>query len=127
MVRPLTIGVILVQVVVVLSLDNGLVRTPPMGWLSWTRFMCQVDCVHHPLSCINEQLYMEMADKMVSDGYLDAGYQLVNIDDCWPAVQRDGKGQLVANQTRFPHGNSKINLFFIFLNVSKFFRYKVSS
>ena len=29
--------------------------------------------------CINEQLYMAMADKMVADGYLAAGYNRVNI------------------------------------------------
>lgn len=103
MIGPIT-AAILAQVVSVLSLNNGLVRTPPMGWLSWTRFLCQVDCVRHPLSCISEQLYMDMADRMVSDGYLDAGYNLVNIDDCWPAMERDSKGQLVANSTRFPHG-----------------------
>lgn len=95
---------LLVQAINVLSLNNGLARTPPMGWLSWTKFMCQVDCVHHPLSCINQQLYMDMADHMVSDGYLDAGYEFVNIDDCWSEMQRNTNGELVANATRFPNG-----------------------
>lgn len=26
------------------TLENGLARTPPMGWLSWERFRCNTDC-----------------------------------------------------------------------------------
>lgn len=26
------------------GLENGLARTPPMGWLSWERFRCNTDC-----------------------------------------------------------------------------------
>lgn len=26
------------------SLDNGLAKTPPMGWLSWERFRCETNC-----------------------------------------------------------------------------------
>ena len=47
---------------------------------------------------------MEMADLLVSEGYKDAGYQYVNIDDCWMSKERDGKGSLVADPDRFPHG-----------------------
>lgn len=36
----------------VVGLNNGAARTPPMGWLSWERFMCQVDCKTYPDSCI---------------------------------------------------------------------------
>jgi len=39
-----------------LSLDNGLARTPQMGWNSWNHFH----------SSINAQLVMETADAMVS-------------------------------------------------------------
>lgn len=34
------------------ALDNGLARTPPMGWLSWERFRCNVDCEKDPENCI---------------------------------------------------------------------------
>lgn len=27
----------------VLSLDNGLARTPPMGWNSWNHFGCNIN------------------------------------------------------------------------------------
>lgn len=33
-------------------LDNGLARTPPMGWLSWERFRCNTDCEGDPDNCI---------------------------------------------------------------------------
>uniref|UniRef100_A0A915IPI1 Alpha-galactosidase n=1 Tax=Romanomermis culicivorax TaxID=13658 RepID=A0A915IPI1_ROMCU len=89
---------------VVRSLDNGLVLKPPMGWLSWTKFLCQTDCQRHPMSCISENLYTDMADWMVSDGYLEAGYEYVNIDDCWSEMKRDKNKELVANKNRFPHG-----------------------
>lgn len=35
-----------------LGLDNGLMRTPPMGWLAWERFRCDIDCEHDPENCI---------------------------------------------------------------------------
>jgi hypothetical protein len=52
----------------------------------------------------SEKLYMEMADLLVSEGYKDVGYQYVNIDDCWMSKERDGRGSLVADPERFPHG-----------------------
>lgn len=47
---------------------------------------------------------MEMADILVKDGYKDAGYLYVNIDDCWMAESRDKKGNMVADPKRFPRG-----------------------
>ena len=41
---------------------------------------------------------------MVSDGYKDAGYEYVNIDDCWLAKERAADGQLQADPDRFPNG-----------------------
>jgi len=85
-------------------LDNGLARTPPMGWLDWERYRCVTDCNAFPNSCISEKLFTTMADRLVSDGYAAVGYTQVNIDDCWPAKQRNAQGQLVADPIRFPHG-----------------------
>jgi len=50
------------------ALDNGMAATPPMGWLSWERYMCNTDCKGSPDSCISEQLYMAMADELVVRG-----------------------------------------------------------
>ncbi|XP_076071237.1 alpha-N-acetylgalactosaminidase-like [Mytilus galloprovincialis] len=93
-----------VVLAVVNALDNGLGRTPPMGWLSWERFRCNTDCLNDPDNCISEKLYMQMADHMEQDGYLAAGYEYVNIDDCWMAMERGSDGRLVADPKRFPHG-----------------------
>ena len=54
----------LLTVSAVLALDNGIARLPPMGWMSWTAFYCEMDCVKHPTACINEQLYKDMADRL---------------------------------------------------------------
>lgn len=100
----LTVLVIQLVVATTLALENGLSRTPPMGWLSWERFRCNTDCVNDPDNCIGEKLYTSIADKMVNDGYLAAGYQYVNVDDCWPAESRGPDGKLVPEPTRFPNG-----------------------
>lgn len=74
-------------------LDNGLARTPPMGWNSWNKFGCNV----------SEQLIRETADAIVASGMREAGYQYVTIDDCWQ-VARSPQGTIVVDSARFPHG-----------------------
>ena len=87
------------------ALDNGLARTPPMGWMSWTRFACETDCARYPNECINEQLYKETADILADEGFADAGYQYVNIDDCWSEMERDRETKrLLPDKKRFPSG-----------------------
>ncbi|XP_005108742.1 alpha-N-acetylgalactosaminidase [Aplysia californica] len=100
---------LLIAVACVSALDNGLARTPPMGWLSWQRFRCNIDCKNDPKNCISERLYMDMADRMAADGYKEAGYEYVNIDDCWALKERDPKTlQLVPDPVRFPSGMKKL-------------------
>nr|CAD7401375.1 unnamed protein product [Timema poppensis] len=45
--------VLCVVLYTVSALENGLVRTPPMGWLSWERFRCNTDCKNDPDNCIS--------------------------------------------------------------------------
>ncbi len=71
-----------------------IVTKPPMGWNSWNTFAENID----------EKLIMETADKMVSEGLLDAGYEYLVIDDCWSLPQRDKEGKLVADPKKFPSG-----------------------
>src|ERR1700686_3739684 len=71
----------------------SLAPTPPMGWNSWNKFGCNV----------SDKLIREIADAVVSSGMQAAGYQYVNIDDCWQ-VSRDASGTIVADPTRFPSG-----------------------
>ncbi|XP_003747590.1 alpha-N-acetylgalactosaminidase [Galendromus occidentalis] len=88
-----------------IALENGLARTPPMGWLSWQRYRCITDCKNRPNDCISEGLYKRMADRLIADGYRDVGYEYVNVDDCWSLLERDNvTGRLVADPARFPNG-----------------------
>lgn len=68
-------------------------KTPPLGWNSWNTFACEVD----------EQLIRDMADAMVKSGMKDAGYQYINIDDCWHG-KRNKDGNIQVNKERFPSG-----------------------
>jgi len=76
-----------------------------MGWISWARFTDTVDCRSYPNDCLNEQLFKQMADRLVEDGYAKVGYNYVNMDDCWSEMNRtQEKDELVANHERFPNG-----------------------
>lgn len=68
--------------------------TPPMGWNSWNTFTWD----------INEKLIHEVADIFVTDGYKNAGYEYIVIDDCWSLRERDANGNLVADPQKFPSG-----------------------
>ncbi|XP_077518805.1 alpha-galactosidase A-like [Amblyomma americanum] len=85
-------------------LDNGLALYPPMGWRTWQRFRCNTDLLEHYDECISETLVKDMADRMLMDGYSQAGYEYLIVDDCWSSMSRDTSGNLVADPRRFPSG-----------------------
>jgi alpha-galactosidase len=70
--------------------DNGLARTPPMGWNSWNKFAGKVD----------DASVRTMADAMVSSGMNKVGYVYINIDDTWE-LGRDAAGNILPNK-KFP-------------------------
>ncbi len=76
------------------AVQGPLAQTPPMGFNNWNAFGCDV----------NETLIKQTADFFVSSGLKDAGYQFVNIDDCWSMMQRDADGKLVPDPVKFPSG-----------------------
>jgi len=76
------------------ALNNGLALTPPMGWNDWNTFGCNVSA----------QLVEQTADQIVATGLQAAGYQYVNIDDCWMASSRNSGGHLVPDPAKFPGG-----------------------
>lgn len=45
-----------------------------------------------------------MSDLVVSEGYLAAGYDYINVDDCWLEKNRGPNNELVADRRRFPSG-----------------------
>jgi alpha-galactosidase len=66
---------------------SQLALTPPMGWNSWYAYRCKV----------TEAIVRAQADAMVSNGMKAAGYEFVNIDDCW-AGKRDAAGFIHPNE-----------------------------
>jgi len=70
--------------------DNGLARTPPMGWNSWNKFAGKID----------DAAVRGMADTMVSSGLSKVGYTYINIDDTWEGP-RDDQGNITSNR-KFP-------------------------
>ena len=78
---------------IALALNNGLGRTPAMGWNSWNLYGCNV----------NESIVRRMADAMVDSGLKELGYEYVTVDDCWQA----GRGldlKIRIDHKRFPSG-----------------------
>jgi alpha-galactosidase len=65
-----------------------------MGWNDWYSFGCNVSA----------SLIEQTAKAMVTSGMKAAGYQYVNIDDCWLDSQRTADGSLQADPAKFPGG-----------------------
>jgi alpha-galactosidase len=76
-----------------LGLNNGLALTPQLAWNSWNAFHCD----------INEKMIKSTIDLMVTTGLQAAGYQYVNVDDCW-ANTRTKEGVITTDPVNFPHG-----------------------
>jgi alpha-galactosidase len=70
--------------------DNGLVRTPPMGWNSWNKFHDHFD----------DATVRQMADALVASGMDKAGYTYIIVDEGWSSY-RDRNGKITGN-ARFP-------------------------
>jgi len=64
-----------------------------MGWNSWNHYHCG----------INETLIRATALAMVKTGLKAAGYNYVNMDDCW-AYSRTSQGIIQPDPTAFPSG-----------------------
>lgn len=71
-----------------------LAARPPMGWNSWNTFGC---------NNLTEALVKGVADTFVSSGMKEAGYEYVNLDDCW-MNGRDSSGKVLVNTSKFPSG-----------------------
>ncbi|MFE9425082.1 glycoside hydrolase family 27 protein [Kitasatospora sp. NPDC006697] len=76
------------------SAPADLAATPPLGFNDWNAYGCNV----------SESLIKSTADAMHGNGMQAAGYQYVNIDDCWMTSTRDGSGNLVPDPVKFPDG-----------------------
>src|SRR3954471_24562700 len=84
---------------------NGLALTPPMGFNDWNAYGCNVSA----------DLIKQTALAMHDNGMQAAGYDYVNIDDCWMAGRdlartdparatagRSADGHLIPDPAYFP-------------------------
>ncbi|POX48238.1 alpha-galactosidase [Streptomyces sp. Ru71] len=78
------------------ALADGLALTPPMGFNNWNSTHCRAE--------FDETMVKGIADLFVAKGLKAAGYQYVNLDDCWALPGRDADGKLVPDPARFPNG-----------------------
>lgn len=76
------------------ALNNGLGRTPQMGYNSW------YDLKMNP----SEAVVRETVDAMVSQGLVALGYTWLNLDDGIVESTRDAAGDLIPDKTGFPNG-----------------------
>ncbi|KAI1367459.1 glycoside hydrolase family 27 protein [Xylaria arbuscula] len=86
--------------VLALEWADGIGKLPALGWNSWNAYHCD----------INESRVLDAANAIIEFGFKDAGYEYVNIDDCWSVKgSRDNETkQLVPDPTRFPNGISGV-------------------
>jgi len=74
-------------------------KTPALGWNSWNAYRCN----------ISEARVLAAANQIVSLGLKDAGYNYVNIDDCWAEMIRDASTKrMVPDAIKFPNGISSV-------------------
>ncbi|KAL7285676.1 hypothetical protein ACG7TL_000781 [Trametes sanguinea] len=91
----LTLFTLALALPAVLALENGLARTPQMGWNTWNHFGCG----------ISEDTILSAAKALVSNNLTSYGYEYVIVDDCWQAPARDpSTGAPVADPSKFPNG-----------------------
>ncbi|MGW0736465.1 NPCBM/NEW2 domain-containing protein [Streptomyces sp. NPDC002851] len=79
-----------------LRIPDDQALTPPMGFNNWNSTHCRAE--------FNEEMVKGIADIFVEKGLKDAGYEYVNLDDCWALPARDADGKLVPDPVRFPNG-----------------------
>ena len=74
--------------------NYGGATVPPMGWSSWNTFRQN----------INQDLILEVAEAMEASGLAEAGYNYINLDDCWHSSVRDEMGRLQGDLGTFSMG-----------------------
>src|ERR1700761_3100712 len=90
----LVTAAVLVGVVNATITNPQISPTPPMGFNNWARFECN----------LNESLFTATADAMEAKGLLAAGYNRLNLDDCWSQKSRAQNGTLQWDTALFPRG-----------------------
>ncbi|KAJ6111464.1 hypothetical protein N7523_007525 [Penicillium sp. IBT 18751x] len=74
--------------------QDGVAKTPPMGWNSYNHYSCAP----------NESIVHSNAKALVDLGLADLGYRYVTTDCGWTIADRTANGSLTWNETIFPSG-----------------------
>lgn len=75
------------------AVNNGLARTPQMGWNNWNSLGCDV----------SQSLLLDTSRVLLDSGLRDVGYKYVVLDDCW-SDGRGSDGYINADKKKFPRG-----------------------
>ncbi|KAK5074411.1 hypothetical protein LTR64_006445 [Lithohypha guttulata] len=75
------------------AINNGVARTPQMGWNNWNSLGCDV----------SQDLLLDTAKVLLDSGLRDVGYQYVVLDDCWQS-ERGADGYIRHDEKKFPNG-----------------------
>jgi alpha-galactosidase len=75
------------------AVNNGLARTPQLGWNNWNSLGCDV----------SQSLLLDTSKILLSSGLKDVGYDYVVLDDCW-SDGRNEDGYLNVDTRKFPNG-----------------------
>ncbi|KAI1818104.1 glycoside hydrolase family 27 protein [Poronia punctata] len=89
-----------IPVISALQWEDGTGKLPALGWNSWNAYGCDID----------ETKVLEAAQGLVDFGFKDAGYEYVNIDDCWSIKDhRDpDTDEIIPDPDKFPSGISGV-------------------
>ncbi|PPR07920.1 hypothetical protein CVT24_000900 [Panaeolus cyanescens] len=77
-----------------LALNNGVARTPPMGWNPYNAFYCNT----------KEADYKTAGQKLISLGLSNLGYKYVNLDCGWQGRSRNSSGGFTWDTSILPSG-----------------------
>ncbi len=104
------------------GLNNGLARTPQMGWNRYGPFSIIVHCTPlrlsshlflsllyswYDLMCsdsMNETTIIATMDAMSRNGLQAAGFKYINLDDCWCGSRDPHTGAPISDPVKFPSG-----------------------
>ncbi|CAJ2503974.1 Uu.00g113680.m01.CDS01 [Anthostomella pinea] len=76
------------------ALDNGVGRLPAMGYDTFNAFSCDYTAT----SVLGQAMAMQQR------GLVDAGYNILILDDCYALRNRSANGSMVADPSKFPSG-----------------------
>ncbi|KAA8895615.1 putative alpha-galactosidase B [Sphaerosporella brunnea] len=95
---PSLLALVLASSATGLVTKDGSGRLPAMGWNHWNAYRCN----------INEDKILSAAKSIQDLGLQDAGYEYINIDDCWSVKSgRDPvTNRILPDLTKFPAGIS---------------------